>query len=48
LQRHATSTEIQYWTTQLQSNAISPGGLMVNLMGSNDFMTLIMHVAGLA
>jgi hypothetical protein len=48
LQRHATTAEVQYWTPLLQNNSISPGTMMVKLMASNDFMTLILKVANLA
>jgi uncharacterized repeat protein (TIGR01451 family) len=48
LQRHATTAEIQYWTPLLQNNSMSPGKLDVWLMGSSEYMNLILKVANLA
>ncbi len=47
LRRPATSWELQYWTSQLQSRAITPGVLMQKLWSSSEFFGLVLVVANL-
>jgi Domain of unknown function (DUF4214) len=40
LRRAPTSSELQYWTNQLQTNQITQAGFLANLASSSEFYTL--------